>query len=319
MHKHMVWSQAECEEFTTIKGKTTVVLATCQSSMNVFMWSIFSILLNTRVNSNFEHFIVAINGADKRTGDPALQDRKQKFLEELRNVKWSNVDSPVDRDMPITVIRVHSRIGHSQSLDMGIPWVHTEAYTIMHDDCIINDINWTEKVFAALDSDPNTALVYAPPLLSTGLSYVKFNDSYKINLPHINSVFVTGRKKHYIGDNTFWSGYHIDSTENLMANVNYDEFLEWHKNDIIHAPPKDLECKYLSMDIGTFAYYKMKKAGYSFIGLPQDTVVHLTAMSWGDENSKNLSLQRNEQCIANLEAKIMAHPVYSKIFSRYKS
>lgn len=314
----MVWSLADCEEFTTIKGKTTIVLATCQSSMNVFMWSVFSILMNTRVNSSFEHFIVSINGPDKRTGDPTLQDNKQKFLEELRNVKWSNPDSSNDRDMPITVIRVHSRVGHSQSLDMGIPWVHTEAYTIMHDDCIINDIGWTEKVFTALDSSPNVGLVYAPPLLSTGLSYVKFNESYKINLPHLNSVFATGRKKHYIADNTSWSGYHIQTSENLLACIDYDKFLEWHKNDIIHVPPKDLEYKYLSMDIGTIAYYKLKKAGYSFVSLPQDTVTHLTAMSWGDENSKSASLQRNNSCIANLESKIMAHPVYSKIFTKYK-
>jgi hypothetical protein len=34
-----------------------------------------------------------------------LQDKKQKFLEELRNMKWE------DRDMPLTVIRAWSRIG----------------------------------------------------------------------------------------------------------------------------------------------------------------------------------------------------------------
>lgn len=318
MHKHMIWSQAECEEFTTIKGKTTIVLATCQSPMNVFMWSIFSILLNTKVNSNFEHFIVAINGPDKRTGDPALQDKKQKFLEELRNMKWSNPDSDKDRDMPITVIRAWSRIGHSQSLEMGIPWVHTEAYTVMHDDCIINDINWTTNVFTALDSNPDVALVYLPPLLTTGLSYVQFEGSHKINFPHLNSVFVTGRKKHYIGDNTFWTGYHIKSSENLIKKVDYEEFIKWHKDETMHAPPKDLEYKYVSMDIGTFAYYKMKKAGYQFSPLPTNTAVHLVAQSWGEDETRKRSLQHNAEAIKCLEAKILAHSSYNKLYIKYK-
>src|SRR6516162_7350459 len=126
----MILTRCGYESKGLLPGKTTVVMATSQSRIECLMWSMFSLLL--RSTPGLEHIIVAINGPDPRTGDPGLQDAKQSFLGELRNTRWQA--SGRDCDMPLTVIRTWSRVGHSQATDGALPWVHTEFYTLMHDD-----------------------------------------------------------------------------------------------------------------------------------------------------------------------------------------
>jgi hypothetical protein len=284
--------------------------------MNCLMWSVFSLLL--RSTPELEHIIVAINGADERTGDPSLQNRKQWFLEDLRDLKWKLPSQGIERDMPLTIIRVWSRIGHSQAIEMAVPWVHTSMYTLSHDDVIVLDKQWSLKTSRAFQDD-HCGLVYAPPLLATGLSYVEFNGSHKINLPHLNSTFLTVRKSTISEFGVRWSGYHVTTDDFSMKDINYEEFLQFHGDAVAHAPPQDLDYKYISMDVGTHVYYELKKAGYKLIPMNEGDICHLTAMSWRDDNGKRQAVSANAGHIAALEEEIRAVPEYAALYDQYKS
>ena len=304
----MILTKAECERVTVVPHKTTAIMATCQSKIECLMWSVFSLLL--RSTKALEHIIVVINGPDKRTGDPTLQDTKQAFLEELRNTRWLVPSLCHDRDMPITIIRAWSRIGHSQALDTAIPWVHTEAYTIMHDDIIVNTSEWCNQTFSLLTK--NVGMVYAPPLLATGLSTVDFGESKKINLPHPNSVFITSRKELYTDFGFRWYGYHIKKDFELTE----DEFLRFHKEDTTHVPAKG-KYGYLSMDVGTWPYYRLKEAGYEFEALHPDTITHLCAMSWRSQGEQKEAVSHNKARIDALVAEIYQHEHFKRLYEKY--
>lgn len=306
----MVLDRAECERASTIPNLTTAIMATCQSKIECLMWSVFSLLF--RSTKTLEHIIVSINGPDKRTGDTSPQDRKQAFLEELRNTRWKNPAQGIDRDMPLTVMRTWSRIGHSQALDMAIPWVHTEYYTIMHDDIIVNTYKWCEDTLRIME-DRRVGMVYCTPRLSTGLSYVNHGDEKKINLPHPNTVFITSRKELYTGMGFRWSGHHVKKKFKLEDN---SELATFHGEDVNHLPPNG-EYGYISLDVGTLPYYRMKKAGYKFVPLPEDAVTHLTAMSWRDESGQKAAFNHNQEAIAKLVSLIYTSPEYRRIYERY--
>ncbi|NIQ15033.1 MAG: hypothetical protein GTO02_11780, partial [Candidatus Dadabacteria bacterium] len=100
------------------------------------------------------------------TGDPTNQDKKQEFLEELRKLQWWRVQEPKHkRDMPITVMRVWSRIGHPESVEMALPWVHTDAFLIMHDDIIITKHNWLKEVKEKFYDNPDVVIAHTPNLM----------------------------------------------------------------------------------------------------------------------------------------------------------
>lgn len=303
----MVLSRAECERLSLVPGKTTVIIATCQSRIECLMWSVFSLLL--RSTSEMEHVIVAINGPDSRTGDPTLQDNKQAFLEELRSLKWGS------RDMPITISRTWSRVGHSQAIDSVLAWVHTEGYTLMHDDIIITNPNWCKFTFEAL-ADKKVGMVYAPPLLASGLSPVDFEGSRKLNLPHPNTMFLTSRKELYVSQGVRWYGYHVKDNYDLYFKVNRDGFLNFHGKDVTHLPP-DGCYGYISMDVGTWPYYKLKENEYKLVPLPDNSVTHLTAMSWRDDNGQNQSINRNKLVIDKLKEEILDNPVFGRLYNKY--
>jgi len=298
------------ERRSLLAGKTTVVMATCQSRIECLMLSLFSLLL--RSSLQLEHIIVAINGPDSRTGDPSLQDAKQSFLEELRDTRWQA--SGHDRDMPLTVLRTWSRIGHGHAMDAAIPWVHTELYTLMHDDVIVKTSDWCPYTFKALE-DRKVGFVYAPPLLSTGLSVVEFNGGRKINLPHPATVLVSSRKELYTGMGLRWYGYHLPGRFDLQeADVN--RLVAFHEPDGTHIPsPGGYDC--ISMDVGTWVYSRLKKAGYKFEALPRDYVLHLTAMSWRDEQSQGEAFHAHRDTISLLEREIKSHPPFARLYEKY--
>lgn len=311
MLRPLILNRDEMECKSTIPNKTTVIVVTCQSRIECLMWAVFSLLL--RSNSFLEHIIVTINGADKRTGDPSLQDKKQHFLEDLRNTRW--VYGEHDRDMPLTVQRTWSRIGHSQAIDAMIPWVHTRYYTLMHDDIIVNTPAWCAQTLESL-VDEQTCMVYATPLLGTGLSYVAFNESKKLNLPHLNSMFLTTRKSLYTSMGVRWYGYHVVKKFRLDQEVDMEDFLKFHQDSTIHMPPPD-DYGYLSMDVGTHVYHEMKKAGYKFAPLAGGTVTHLTAMSWRDPGGQELTISQNRATIDQLISEIKSVPTFKRLYEKY--
>jgi hypothetical protein len=78
----MVIDIDEAVESTHVAEKITVIYPTYQAPIECLLWSTFSLLLRAKVKDLIEHFMVVINGPDKRTGDPTNQDQKQAFLEE---------------------------------------------------------------------------------------------------------------------------------------------------------------------------------------------------------------------------------------------
>lgn len=137
----------QCEELTTIKDKITVVINTYDKNFEKLACCILSLLKNSRyVNGFLEHIIVCIHGPDSRTGDTDQQDVKQNFLEELRLLKWKPIGSDEERDMPLTVIRVWSRVGQGQSLDMAMPWIHTEFFLVISEEFIFLNDSWIDEL-----------------------------------------------------------------------------------------------------------------------------------------------------------------------------
>src|SRR5271170_7195442 len=105
MHKHMAVDIESAATLTSLPNAITVVYPTSQSPIECLLWSTFSLLLRANVKDLIKHFTVVINGPDKRTGDPANQDLKLAFLQDLQRLKWWHVDKPKDqRDMPISIL-----------------------------------------------------------------------------------------------------------------------------------------------------------------------------------------------------------------------
>lgn len=95
MHPHMLLDVGECEQNSSLYRKITAIIPSFSAPLECLLWSVFSLLTRSQPGDKLEHIIVSINGPDKRTGDPALQDKKQAFLEELRNLKWAHRDMPL--------------------------------------------------------------------------------------------------------------------------------------------------------------------------------------------------------------------------------
>lgn len=301
----MILSKSDYELFSNVQKKITVVVATSQSSIKCFMLSIFSLLLRSK--RELEHFIVNINGPDSRCGSTLLQDTKQSFLEELRLLKLK------ERDMPITVARTWSRVGHAQSLDSMIPWVHTEYYCIMHDDVIIKNPEWTDFVIDCF-KDKNVSMIYYPPLLSTGLSIVEYEGGKKINFPHLNSTMILSRKSLYTELGLRWYGYHVKNKFSLFKE-DIEKIHNFYKNEITNTL-KEGEYEYISLDIGSFIYNKFKELKYELKPMPENFLIHLVAMSWGDEFHKNKTIKNNTTEIEKLEKEINSSPYY-KLYNKY--
>ena len=304
-HDKMILSVTEAENLTLIPKKTTAILATCQSDMKVFMWSIFSLLLRSKPE-NLEHIMVCINGGDERHGCTSLQDNKQKFLEEMRRLKWQK------RDMPLTIIRAWSRVGHGQALEMAIPWVHTEYYTIMHDDVILKN-DWDVESFEQLKKE-NSILAYFPPLLWCGVGKA-FDKEWRITLPHMNTTLVTCKKALITALGVRWYGYHVNHKFNLYEKVDIKKFLEYHqKNSNIQSFPV-IEEPYgvISMDIGSWVYCKAKE--YSMHRIGTNKAIHFESMSWGQD--KDDRIKKNIYDISLLEQEIEEVPEYKSIYEKY--
>lgn len=310
-HPHMVLDVDECELSSLIQGKNTAIIATSQSPMSIFMMSIFGLLLRSDPD-HLEHFMVAINGADERTGDTTLQDRKQEFLSELRKLKWAG------RDMPITVNRVWSRLGHGQSLDACVSWVHTEFYTIMHDDVILQDKGWGDLATRRL-SDPHTALAFHPPLLACGMEKNMHEGRWKLNFPHLNSTFVVCKKALTSKAGVRWAGYHFQNPFHLYDMVDIKSFLAHHtgRKHLRSFPVIERPYSLVSMDVGAWMYYELGNMGYSFAPLPEDILCHFISISWHTEDQIRKKMDRHRTVIDRLEADLAEVPEYYALYRKY--
>ena len=116
--EYTLFSAKECERLSLIPKKICAIVPTFSCPMNCFMWAIFSLFLRSDPRE-LEHVIVGINGPDSRDPNPdgcPLQDRKQCFIEDLRNIGAWNHPGTFNPGA-ITLIRTWSRIGHAQMME----------------------------------------------------------------------------------------------------------------------------------------------------------------------------------------------------------
>lgn len=322
-HPHMGVDLSDAIEYTTLKNKITAIIPTSTAPMECFMWTIFSFLLTVKPNDLLEHFCVCINGPDKRTGDPSLQDKKQAFLEELRLMKWYHQDRPnLKKDMPLTVIRAWSRIGHPEAVEMALPWVHTDAYLISHDDIIITKDNWLDEVKNTFYADDDIAITFSQPLLCALFDSAVFKDKHLLRFPHLLCTFLICRKKWLESVCSSWCGYHIempDFTINELTDNHGKEFIDHFKPMTNHdaVPTPDRVYNYISMEMGAWHFHNINEHKLKYSGIDPSLIVHFGAMSWDSPESKNRRLGSKIAWVKNLEEKIQKHPEYYRLYQKY--
>lgn len=180
---------------------TTAIIATSNASIEYLCWCLFSLAYRS---NNLSHVIVNINGGDSRTVDTSLQDQKEAFLQEFKQI------APFE----ISIVRSWSRVGFSQPIKMSLPLVKTETYVSMHDDVMILDPMWVEKGHEKLKS---TDLVCVWP------KYVNlFNVSSTLIFPRSNTQFVLTKT-----NSTEWQEYYLSGPFTVDQ-----EFFDFHTKDI---------------------------------------------------------------------------------------
>lgn len=326
-HDQMILNQEDAVTLTTLKDKITAIIPTFSAPMNCFMWTMFSYLLNTRPNDALEHIIVCINGADERTGDISLQDKKQAFLEELRDLKWYHEDNPANyKDMPITIIRAWSRIGHPEGVEMALPWVHTDNYIISHDDIIITKEFWIEEIKERFFKNPKAAIAHSNPLLCAFCASAEYQNKNLLRFPHLLCTFLVCKKKLIDALPSRWCGYHIEMPDFKIEELagDFDKFItnqaKYKENCISteEPPQKDFIYNYISMEMGAWHFYNLKERNLEFMQIDPNLIVHFGAMSWETEEKKKSRVQGKYQWAEKIEQKILKHPEYSKLFLKYR-
>jgi hypothetical protein len=301
-------SVGECETRTSVKNKICFIIPTSNAPIECLMWSIFSLLLRSKHNGLLEHIIVGINGPDKRTGNVEIQDQKQKFLEELRDMKW------VDRDMPLTINRVWSRVGHCQTLEQCVCWAHTEYYVSMHDDVILLDENWENQCLEFFQNEDEIIKTCGENLI-IGLG--DYGNS--LLMPHINTAFCLCKKALIKKIGGSWIGYHIAGDFYIGNFVNYDNFIKFYKKgnalDLSRIPQKEKIYNILSMDIGYDILSKIIKNNLKMSKFKNNTIKHFEKASWGNQDVAKTSWQE----VKDLEEKLKQIPEFYDLYLKYKN
>lgn len=321
-HAYMIVSYEDILRHNLRQGSFTPVIVTNQASIKLLAGAVFSLLMRTRQHEQLEHFMVFINGPDPRTGDTSLQDRKQKFLEDLRNIKWERPDGH-KQDMPMTVNRLWSRIGHSELCDMAVPWITTQYYVLMHDDVVILDHDWIATVGRAFAGD-DVAVAAAPPLLMCPafIAEQDFGQGPKtvVLLPHLNTAFIVADKIKLAELRVGWKSHHVQVPGTPLGQlINYPQWVEYHRR---HggvgelAPDKRIQA--ISFDIGAWVYDSMCAAGMRGVELPHATINHVRAASWDKHDALAVRLANEHAHVyKQLEDEIRAHPAYWAVYSKH--
>lgn len=326
-HPHMAMTIDECVELTHLKEKITMIVPTRNSSMECLLWSVFSLLLRSKPNGMLEHFCVCINGPDERIGDTSIEDKKQMFLEELRDLNWYHADNPSNkRPMPVTVIRVWSRVGYAEVFEMAINWVHTDAYCLLHDDVILLNKDWGEEVKKKFYDDPKVAIAGISPLHGCICDHHIHRGMYLLRLPQLETTFLVCKKKYIMKVAALWRGYHIPNDDNMLQFDleeigDANEFEEFWKSQGLYDKPviKTELYNFVRQKVGAWIYYKLHQAGYKFAELESNNVLHLEGMSRYDltPEKRMQKIENNKNEIKTLEKEILSHPEYGPLYKKY--
>jgi hypothetical protein len=275
-HPHLLLPVKKCEERTLLKGKLTAIIETFQQPIERLLRTVFSLLLRSgpAVGGPLEHIIVCINGADRRTGPPEIQDAKQDFLEALRTLKWKVPGYEGEREMPITVLRVWSRVGHGQALDMAIPWVHTEGYIILDDDYIITNHEWATIVKENCLDTEDVDYFHQHQHIGPGCTENCDNQVRQMILPRLWANFTGGKKAVLEQCGVRWSSYFLNHDYDIE---DFPEFYQYHEDMWKESHSDPVACmkghyKQLVVESGAWAKYKLDQANAKGLQLPQCSV-----------------------------------------------
>lgn len=292
----MCLSIEECIEKTTIKDKVNFIIQSYNTPMKKFMLSVFSILLNSKEGDLFEHICICINGPDKRTGNTQLQDNKQKFIEELRAYGWHPYNHGELRSAPLTLIRVWSRVGKSESIEMATNWVHTNNFIIMDDDVILNK-GWENDLNEFIEDDK---IAIAGVNMEPAKVLAEHNRGmYLIKYPRMNTKFIACKKKHMIGSGGKFNEYFVPSDHNYFE-FDHQELKKEFFDFWSLSPDEFRIClekyNYVWHQLGSWIYFNLKAAGLKIKNI----------------NEKILSQDEQE-----VENEIKKYPRFEEIYRKY--
>lgn len=195
--------------------KISVIIPTNQSPVQSLEWSLLSLLANSDL-TQIDQIIVSINGADRRTGNPSLQDEKEALCHKLSDMGY-----------PITVLRSWSRCGQAEAIQIALALVKTPYYLLMHDDVVVLSKEWQAE---AEQIKTHRAVVF-PPILSQKLVTAPYNtfgqtqkDTTITYLPAINTTFSLFRTE----DNLVWQ-YYLCNVKGMDVDVSsINDFYRGH-------------------------------------------------------------------------------------------
>lgn len=301
-HKHLIFDPKQSIELTEIKDKTTVIMATSQSDIKILMWSIFSLLLRGS-SSHINHFSICINGPSKKDGDKSLQNIKQDFFEDLIS----------NHDVSMSLIRIMGRTGHAHSIDSCVPWVHTEYYTLVHDDVILLKDWHNELQSSGYLSDEKRSIISHPPLIICPIKPSIYKDELKLGIPHLNSCFVNVKNSVLEGLGVRWHGYHVPFEFKLN-----DDFINYYKDISNNTLNKDQTFKFQNTDVGSFVWYNLLQNGYNFYTFSKDLCIHLRESSWSNQINMAVKINKYKNEIERLESEIRSSQ-YKDLYEKFSS
>ncbi len=328
----MILPIEECVENTTIKNKVTFIVPTYNSPMKTTMLSVLSVLLNATKDGPFEHICVCIAGPDDRTADTSLQDKKQSFLEDVRDLGWKPKDSNEMKSAPVTVTRVWSRLGWAETIDMATPWVHTAGFVVMHDDVFLKDSKWEEELKLNFFSNDKVALAYPNELKEWCLSpsqkpceFIAHNGLYAFKMPNLQTEFLAVKTKWYAKTNRKLNGYTFPREDDLFEfylDELDEECIEYYKKYAFdNVPLQTIEpYNYVFQEIGAWLYYQMCQEGLEFRKIDSEIITHLKLGGLGlgnsnEERRRKILSHFNKQ-ILETENKVL-DSMYAPVYKKY--
>lgn len=312
----LILTEKEACEKQLVPGLTAII-PTSASPPDVFAMSFLSLLANS-TRESLTHVIVTINGADPRTGSTFVQDVKQKFLEIIRTEKWE------DGDMPLTIQRVWSRVGHAQSVDSAMAWVHTQNFLLMHDDVLVLEPNWGEIAKPYLDNR-KIGLAYVKEA-ERNLGFLLFEkrrgkwtmpdetppEETSLSFPHPHTYFLVGRKSDLLKFK--WEGYFCPGP----WTVEWDQRVK----ELSQPGEKFLtlqSCDYITYEIGSWLMHNLKNEGYEIAELPEKIALHLGSFTLSNGRFQLMKRKTKQEIFVEVENKIQEkvprlYEIYKKMF-----
>lgn len=262
--------------------KTTVIIPTGPAHIQCLKLSLLSLLEQADL-SQIDKIIVSINGVDPRSGDTSLQDQKESFCRLLQSQGY-----------PVEPIRVWSRVGFGQPIQMALPLVETDNYLLMHDDLIVLDNSWQKEMRDSFSA--GFSAVISRPVLPMKLTTTVYDAAKATTIfypPNINNSFSAFKK-----DAVKWSEYffkadcdnislneffiHHPKAYTLLAGDNYEANLA-KKTRMIFCDRKIERFATEALHYGLGSWFIMDVLeGRKRIATFSRTQHHLEAMSWKD-------------------------------------